>query len=336
MGGQLSELIGQRRLRALCAGSVLLLATSLASCDSVGPLFPTATTDSSTFPDAPPAPPPASTPAPPPAPAQDVASTVPDTGSSAPVSPPAESAAQSPAASADCDANPWILNAQGVPVRRKCHTLGLEFHSTSALPEFAWPPPTPSESMNLPRKKLLAGLGASPSLMAVSNRLVEALESRGYAEYTFYHVPRGFAVVVRLEKFEDDGSPDPSASRFLAPDAEKPFSFADFVKSIFVAPKGYYRMIVFVVTDSMIATQGAPDPGAAEDWLRDGANRLPRTYARMKFGADYEATVLVYEFKKTGSRGIDSLIPGRFDALTHLEKTGLLAALIGEERTPSR
>jgi hypothetical protein len=207
--------------------------------------------------------------------------------------------------------------------------LGLRNAGLSMLPHFPWPPPTPSEKMILPRGKLLAGLGARPTLAGVSDRLVSALNAADYSEYSFYSAPGGFALVARLEQFELDGSPKPRGMRFLEPNTQAPFSVASYVRHLFFAPQGFYRLILFVVTDNPVATRGpAPSALMTEKWLRQGADRLPSIYRRMAFTPDHQVSVLVYEFQKRGPRNVATLVPGRLDVRTHLEKAGLYARLV--------
>jgi hypothetical protein len=115
------------------------------------------------------------------------------------------------------------------------------------LPDFPWPPPEPSALLVLPDVMFRDATGDT-TLDAVANRLIVALQ-RSHYEYSFYRAPGGFALVARLERIADDGSPVADDRRFLPPDAEEPFNFIDYISQLFFAPAGYYRMIVFVVTD---------------------------------------------------------------------------------------
>jgi hypothetical protein len=197
------------------------------------------------------------------------------------------------------------------------------------MPDFPWPPPEPSEKMTLPRDRLAVGLGANPSLGALSHKLTAALEGAGYSEYAFFRAPDGFALVARLERFRPDGTPEADANRFLDPDAEKPFSLAAYIQHLFFAPEGYYRLIVFVVSDQpVVASAPRPSAAAATAWLRQGANVLPQGYEDMPFTAGHQVSALIYEFRKHGQDRIATLEPGELDARTHLVKSGLYAALV--------
>lgn len=197
------------------------------------------------------------------------------------------------------------------------------------LPDFPWPPPQPSEKMLLPHDRIAAGLGATPSLADVGRKLTSALEAAGYSEYSLFRVPGGFALVARLEQFTPDGAPAPQGMRFLDPHAQMPFSLSAYVEHLFFAPEGYYRLIVFVVTDHpVVARAPSPDADAASAWLAQGADRLPPAFSGLPFTANHQVGALIYEFRKHGQDGIATLQPGELDARTHLAKSGLYAALV--------
>jgi hypothetical protein len=205
---------------------------------------------------------------------------------------------------------------------------------TAALPDFPWPPPTPSERLNLRRSQILTvSMGRDPSLSDVGRRIVRALEAAGYSEYSFYAVPGGFAVVARLERVQDDGTPAPDQLRFLAPEAAEPFSLSTYVTRLFFAPQGYYRQIVFAVTTEVVRPSGpAPSARTAQALLQGGADRLPAAFRAMPFTADYQATALIYEYRKgADARDVITLTPGRLDARTNLIRAGIYKQLVSAQ-----
>ncbi len=199
-----------------------------------------------------------------------------------------------------------------------------------ALPEFPWPPPPPSDRMMLSRAGFARGLGANPSLMSAADHLTDALGQAGYSQYSFYSAPGGFALVARLERIRSDGTPEPEGQRFAPPSASEPFSLGVYLKQLFIAPEGYYRLIVFVVTDNVVVTKGAaPTAATAQAWLRNGADRLPAAYATLPFTKAHEVDALIYEFRKEGKGQATPLTPSPIDARAHLERAGLYALLVG-------
>lgn len=202
-------------------------------------------------------------------------------------------------------------------------------NGATALPGFPWPPPRPTGQVRLPRDRLLTVLPASPSLYDVGQRLTSALDRAGYAEVSFYRAPKGFALVSRLERIEDDGRPAPGQFRYTPP-GQEPFSLSNYIAGLFVAPVGFYRLIVFIVTEvAVVATGSSIDQSQARELLRDGADRLPGDYRDLPFGPNHELTALIYEFQKTGQETrLQLLNQGRLGARTHLERSGIYAALL--------
>lgn len=205
--------------------------------------------------------------------------------------------------------------------------------SDVGFPNFPWPPPRPSEQLRLPRGRVLAAIGGNPSLYDVGQHLTAALDRTGYSEHSFYRAPKGFALISRLERIENDGRPAPGTFRYMPP-GQEPFSLTNYLSGLFVAPVGYYRLIVFVATDApIVATGDRIDQREANDLLREGADRLPPDFRRMPFGPDHEITALIYEFQKTGQASrLQLLDQGRLGARVHLDQSGLYRALVQRQR----
>jgi uncharacterized caspase-like protein len=212
-----------------------------------------------------------------------------------------------------------------------CTSLGNCDSSTAAgqpLPDFPWPPPAPSAEMVLPDTIFRKTPATSLSLAAVGEQIVGALRRADYLEYSFYRAPDGFALVARLERMSPDGSSMPSEFRYIPPDATEPFSFTGYLRSLFFAPEGFYRLIAFVVTDRpFVAAAAAMDAAGAQHLLLGGANRLPEQLRAEAFTPAHAVTALIYEYRKGSSTGdVATIVPGRLAAETHLRRAriGLL------------
>ena len=202
----------------------------------------------------------------------------------------------------------------------------------SSLPEFPWPPPAPSEQLLLPDATFRKPGAPAPSLAAVGERIVHALHSADYLEYSFYRAPNGFALVARLERTTPDGTPLPAEFRYIPPDASEPFSLTGYIRSLFFAPEGFYRLIVFVVTDQpFVASETSVDAAGANRLLRNGANRLPEQLSHEVFTPAHVVTVLIYEYRKGhGGSEVAAIVPGRLAAETHLERSQIGRSLQSE------
>jgi hypothetical protein len=163
--------------------------------------------------------------------------------------------------------------------------------------------------------------------MDVARRLEASIAAAGYLEPRYLGAGcDGFAVILDLEQIETDGARKPGAAGFAPTTAEPGFTLAGYLKRLFYAPPGYYRQIVFVVSDTGIAaTTPAPTPGELRAIAQDGSAALPPTYRAVPFTWKYKVVALVYEFQKGPTDGDARQIPptGRLRAPQHLKKASL-------------
>jgi hypothetical protein len=191
------------------------------------------------------------------------------------------------------------------------------------VPEFPWPPPAASASYVLPR-----GLFEAASTMGtVAGLIISALERSGYVERSFFKTKAGgIALVMRLERIDDDGSPAPDKERWPSALDNRSFTdLASFLRGIFYADPGRYRVIVFIFQEQPFAQSREEVTGpAARSWLSEGLNALPRELAQRSF-AEGDCTALIYEFASTGAAV--SRVASRLTGKQHLEQAGVLAQL---------
>jgi hypothetical protein len=118
----------------------------------------------------------------------------------------------------------------------------------SSMPEFPWPPPAASASYVLPDRLFTS----YRTLGDVTEAILAALEQNGYVERSFFRTaPGGVALVTRLERINDDGSPSAENERWAA--ASQPLestrSLLDLLQGLFFVDPGHYRVIVFVLQE---------------------------------------------------------------------------------------
>jgi len=151
--------------------------------------------------------------------------------------------------------------------------------------------------------------------------LEDSLSHAGYVEESFYFVPGGFALVTRLEQIEADGKPKPEAVRWLPSVPRRGvFSLGDYLSMLFRANPGYYRVIVFVVTDvPFVQGDDVTTRELAAQWLREGASNLSEPFDRQPFTLRTTCVALIYEFEKlNGDDEPRNPVPGRLGAAAHL------------------
>ena len=196
------------------------------------------------------------------------------------------------------------------------------------LAAFPWPnPPAPSDSALIPPYLLWPAGSEGKTLMDVARRLEGSIAAAGYLEPKYLGAGcNGFAIMLDLEQIETDGARKPSAAGFAPSTAEPGFTLSSYLKRLFYAPPGYYRQIVFVVSDQGItATTPAPTPGELRAIAKDGSAALPPGYGALPFNWKYKVVALVYEFQKGPADGDAQQIPptGRLRAPQHLKKAQL-------------
>jgi outer membrane protein OmpA-like peptidoglycan-associated protein len=207
---------------------------------------------------------------------------------------------------------------------------GLDFRASRA-PLFPWPPPMASGTHQIPMAMLSRRAGVT-TLGDVAARLQTALERAGYSQGSFFAVPGGFALVTRLEHINSDGSVKPASERWLPADSRplEDFTLSSYIRALFQARRGYYRVMAFIVTPLDFAQ--APislSPAAAKEWVSTGSTGVPPSVRNITLKpATHRCTALIYEFQREADDDpIVPLIPSQVLPRIHLEKAGILAAL---------
>ena len=140
-------------------------------------------------------------------------------------------------------------------------------------------------------------------------------------------IPHGFALVTQIEQILPDGTPRRERFRTDLPSLSD-LSFVEFLIALARAPAGYYRVIVFVVTDTPFSrTETAPTEGEARRWLDAGLNKLPASFSEVNYGADYRTTALIYEFRKLSTQPATLVSQSLSSGRVHLEKAQIWDAL---------
>jgi hypothetical protein len=199
--------------------------------------------------------------------------------------------------------------------------------ATSGMPAFPWPPPDPSATTTLSLGSLGKRAGEGITLGDVNDRLKEALDGGGYDDRGYYSIPAGFALVTRMEQIQADGAPLASPARWVTEigPMSGSFSLGDYLKALFGAPKGYYRLFVFFVTSNPVFSSGTTVPkGSAITWQSKVASSLPPSIAKQEYTRDFTCTAFIYQFEQTG-RGEEANqnIPSTITGKQHLQKADL-------------
>jgi hypothetical protein len=164
----------------------------------------------------------------------------------------------------------------------------------------------------------------------VEQKLRLALDTNGYTEVSYFAVPGGFAMVTRLEQYEEDGTSKVPPDRWSVDVLPlRTFSLSDYIRALFQANPGYYRIIIFVVTPvPFVESSATVSRDEAMEWLRTGLNKLPASLGESPYTTQHTCTALVYEYMQaTRGQEVKQTRPGHLSATDHLMKAKLLALL---------
>jgi hypothetical protein len=199
------------------------------------------------------------------------------------------------------------------------------------VPNFPWPPPKSSANEEIPANFLRNQQNSQTYLRDVANRLETALEQAGYGEKSWYLVPDGFVMVSRIEQFNIDGTPKEEANRWSTEiGGIQEFSLTSYMRALFKAKEGHYRVIVFLVTSQPFKqdAESIVSPQKASEWLVSGTNVLPETLLNRIYTPNYRCTALIYEFEQaTKNHEPVFKYPSHLTGRIHLEKAKLWDAL---------
>jgi hypothetical protein len=195
------------------------------------------------------------------------------------------------------------------------------------MPAFPWPPPRYSAFAVVVREWIAEG--STPTLGSVGRRLEAAFERAGYVERSYYWVPGGFALVSRIEQIRPDATPVDPPARWAIDSPQVRTGLIDYIRALFDAPPGFYRVIVFAVTDQDFAAGPRPPSSAeAQAWASSGSLRLPAALGSRPYTQDHYTTALIYEFERRADRAEAEIrTPSNTPGQVHLQSTGLWQAL---------
>lgn len=194
--------------------------------------------------------------------------------------------------------------------------------------QFPLHPPKASSFKIIPKNLLLNPTVAETTIdYVVNQKILPALDKAGY-EYSFYCMKdSGIAIVTKLEKINEDGTPDLKA-RYLSGDRNE--SFSDYLLSLVRAKPGYYRVIVFIVSPySIIQSKRELTKQASDSLYSEGSDRPYAYILPFHFSNNYQCTALIYQYKK--SNQVDNakeVIPSSLTCIQHLTKAGIWSNLL--------
>ena len=208
-----------------------------------------------------------------------------------------------------------------------------DFQQQDDEPMFLWPPPKPSVYTEIPLSALTEDSVNLENLDDLNSLIRDALERGEYYDTGYYGIPEqpdGFVLVTRLEKIEVDGSPVALSERWVTEvDQQVDFNLSRYLKSLFVADEGFYRVIAFVVTSQDITSWGETVSAKVFEKMISEANpSLMNSTAKQSVTDTHTIYALIYEFAKgcedcNSETQVKQLIPGKIQSRTHLYKANI-------------
>ena len=198
------------------------------------------------------------------------------------------------------------------------------------FPKFPWPPPEASARTVISDQ--LLGKHENAKVSDIEQMICRALDANGYVERSYFAVPSGFAMVTRLEQINDDATSmaKPEDRWAIELTRFKQFSLEAYLRALFLANPGHFRVIVFVITPMPFSeSKVTVRRDEALAWLKDGWNTLPVFVGKQNYSAEHVCTALIYEFIQA-ERGkvVRPKVPGVFSAADHLLKSRISAAFM--------
>jgi hypothetical protein len=216
----------------------------------------------------------------------------------------------------------WRRSDVHVQVQENMAYDGSTDATSIPIPHFPWPPPQCAQRTTL-SERLQA---SARTLSEVDGRLRQALSLRGYSQRSYFQTPNGFALVTQMEQFVADGASKSGTYRWADYPAPENFDgLWSYLKSLVMPTPGYFRVFVFVVTDTPYSqAQRRVGKEEAVGWLSQGLNRLPSEIGSRALNERHYLDVLVYEFQAPQSTRICAQkCPCLLGSDVHLQKSGL-------------
>jgi hypothetical protein len=189
------------------------------------------------------------------------------------------------------------------------------------IPKFTLPPPKPSSTYVFEKSQFKK----YKKLKEIDDIISSSLLANGYTEKSYFAVPNGFALVTRIEKMNEDGTSAEPPDRWNIDKLNLKFSIRNYLKALFFGTTGYYRVIVFVVTDKSFHTSKKKiSRREAYAWLNEGNLTLPDYIGNMNFSNNHQIVSLVYEFSKKESGEPILSDPSKLTGSIHLTQSNIL------------
>jgi hypothetical protein len=166
------------------------------------------------------------------------------------------------------------------------------------MPHFPWPPPKASASVKIPRE-LFVKPNQKMTLSQVGQEFESAMNKAGYTSLSYFYVPSGFAIVSQLEQINPDGTPKKKERWSVQYQQSEINDFASYIKALFIAMPGYFRVIAFIFTTQPYKQTNKEMPkDTAASLIHAGLDNLPPKIEAVPYSENFKCNALIYEFEQ--------------------------------------
>ncbi len=192
---------------------------------------------------------------------------------------------------------------------------------TAPLPPFPWPPPKYSSIGKFGVEVPIQLIGNDTTrLYSVYLKLVNALKQIDpNFEQGLFGVPGGFALLTKMERINEDGTPLPGKFRWVTGKIP-PLSFTDYFGQLFFERPGYFREIAFVFTDK--SNFGQSDKVLPN--IHFGGTDFPPDLSN-KLLKDVNNYIIIYSFKRINGGKLSNY--DQLSAVVQLSNSGIYQSL---------
>lgn len=193
------------------------------------------------------------------------------------------------------------------------------------LKDFPIPYPKPSSNYVFPK----AIVRKARNMAEMDSILINSLDKVGYSNFSYYKIPNGYAMVTSIENIDHNAFPVPSPGRWgVKSTSIQVFSIGDYLRALFNANKGYYRSIVFLVTNKHLNHDGVvPTPNQIDTLVDSGSTTLPHEAKYFSLDDSYRLEALIYEFEKPEYGNAKLIVPCSHSGKSHLERALILTQI---------
>jgi hypothetical protein len=193
------------------------------------------------------------------------------------------------------------------------------------LKDFPIPYPKPSSKYVFP-KDIVTKV---KNMAEMDSMILTGLRNVGYSDFSYYRIPNGYAMVTEIESIDKEAYPLAGGNRWgIQVRQMEEFSISNYLIFLFNAQKGYYRSIVFLITNKILNSDGSPATSSEMEVIIDeGSPFLPHEAKDFPIDESYRLEALIYEFEKPEFGEATLIVPCSHQGKTHLERALILSQI---------